>query len=72
VFFEKPITHIELLCCGRYTRGCQDLYYYERGTQPFGIKSPMLNDLKGDYTKKLKLLSREKYLERVAKFSGLD
>jgi hypothetical protein len=35
-------TFVQLLCCGRYHDTDERLYYYDRGTQPFGIKSPSL------------------------------
>ena len=35
-------SHLSLQCCGRYHSDDNRLYYYERGTQPFGIKSPNL------------------------------
>ena len=33
---------MRLLCAGRYSADDHHLYYYEGGTQPFGIKSPDL------------------------------
>jgi hypothetical protein len=35
-------TYLSLVCCGRYQHDETQLYYYERGSQPFGIKSPNL------------------------------
>jgi hypothetical protein len=35
-------TNLTLLCCGRYHSDDDRLFYYEQGTQPFGIKSPNL------------------------------
>lgn len=35
-------THVRLLCCGRYTADLRRMYYADRGTGPFGIKSPDL------------------------------
>lgn len=35
-------TLLSLLCCGRYDDVDTRLYYYERGSHPFGIKSPTL------------------------------
>ncbi len=37
---DKKKTLLRLLCCGRYHADESRLYYYEQGTQPFGIKSP--------------------------------
>lgn len=39
---RKERTVMHLVCCGRYVDDDQRLYYYDRGTQPFGIKSPAL------------------------------
>jgi hypothetical protein len=39
---SKKSTTFNLLCAGRYTNLDEELYYYERGTGPFGIKSPIL------------------------------
>ena len=35
-------SHLSLTCCGRYHTNDERLYYYQQGTQPFGIKSPTL------------------------------
>ena len=35
-------TELELLCCGRFTNDRDKMYYTDRGTGPFGIKSPNL------------------------------
>ncbi|MFK7788215.1 MAG: hypothetical protein AB8C95_01815 [Phycisphaeraceae bacterium] len=35
-------TLLELTCCGRYSSDHDRLYYFEQGTYPFGIKSPLL------------------------------
>ena len=37
---DKETTLFRLLCCGRYHSDEARLYYFESGTQPFGIKSP--------------------------------
>ena len=42
-YTEKRVTHIDLLCCGRYVKDPDKLYYTWNGTAPFGVKSPMLN-----------------------------
>ncbi len=39
---EENTTIFSLLCSGRYTDIDEELYYYKRGTGPFGIKSPIL------------------------------
>jgi hypothetical protein len=39
---SEEITLLGLCCCGRYHGDESRLYYYESGTQPFGIKSPAL------------------------------
>lgn len=48
---NRRTTFIHLLCCGRFHSEDERLYYFERGTQPFGIKSP--NFPKGSFLKKL-------------------
>ena len=68
VFTEKRITHIQLYCCGRYTDRIESLYYYESGTQPFGIKSPSLPHNYKESTK-FKLPSRKTYLNRVKQYN---
>ena len=35
-------TELQLLCCGRFTNDRNKMYYSDRGTGPFGIKSPNL------------------------------
>lgn len=47
---NKKSTTFRLLCSGRYTNEEEELYYYKKGTGPFGIKSPVLpNDyIEGD------------------------
>ena len=39
---SQKATIFKLLCSGRYTNIEEELYYYKRGTGPFGIKSPIL------------------------------
>jgi len=39
---DENTTIFSLLCSGRYTDIDEELYYYKRGTGPFGIKSPIL------------------------------
>lgn len=39
---DKDATLLRLLCCGRYHGDESRMYYFENGTQPFGIKSPSL------------------------------
>jgi hypothetical protein len=39
---ENEKTTLRLLCAGRYTSDNNELYYNERGSGPFGIKSPNL------------------------------
>lgn len=39
-YATRTHTHLSLICCGRYHSKDRRLYYFERGTQPFGIKSP--------------------------------
>lgn len=38
----ENFTLLKLLCCGRYVSDSSRLYYLERRTEPFGIKSPSL------------------------------
>ena len=62
----REVTYIRLICCGRYHDKDDRLYYYERGTQPFGIKSP--DYPRGNISKNLnevrrfKLPSHEKFI----------
>lgn len=37
---DRSSTLMCLTCCGRYHDNDERLYYYEQGTQPFGIKLP--------------------------------
>jgi hypothetical protein len=39
---SQKITTFNLICSGRYTNIDEELYYYKKGTGPFGIKSPLL------------------------------
>ncbi len=39
---DEEVTLLKLLCCGRYHADESRLYYYWQGSQPFGIKSPVL------------------------------
>ena len=39
---DRDVTLLRLLCCGRFHGDEIRMYYYEQGTQPFGIKSPNL------------------------------
>lgn len=39
---QKGRTVLNLLCAGRYTGELQEMYYHQRETGPFGIKSPIL------------------------------
>ena len=39
---DSRISLVQLLCCGRYVGDESEMYYYEQGSQPFGIKSPVL------------------------------
>ena len=38
----KKFTVFKLLCSNEYSSDVEQLYYYKRGTGPFGIKSPYL------------------------------
>lgn len=61
VFCSDAHTHLSLLCCGRYHSDEHRLYYFDKGTQPFGIKSPSLpaGFISGD---RIRLPDRETYL----------
>ena len=37
---DRRQTYLHLICCGRYHSDDDRLYYFDRGSQPFGIKSP--------------------------------
>jgi hypothetical protein len=39
---QKRKTVLTLLCAGRYSDAMKEFYYHERGTGPFGVKSPYL------------------------------
>ena len=39
---DREATLLRLLCCGRYHGDESRLYYFDQGTQPFRIKSPVL------------------------------
>ena len=39
---SQKATIFNLLCSGRYSNIEEELYYYKKGTGPFGIKSPLL------------------------------
>ena len=39
---QRRKTVLTLLCAGRYSDNTKELYYYQRGTGPFGVKSPNL------------------------------
>lgn len=39
---QNQKTVLTLLCAGRYSDDTKELYYHERGTGPFGVKSPNL------------------------------
>lgn len=41
-YSARKHSHLVLECCGRFHSNDDRLYYFERGTQPFGIKSPQL------------------------------
>jgi hypothetical protein len=62
-YAKRSITTLYLRCCGRYEPNEDQLYYYDRGTQPFGIKSPILKKSHGDNTK-FRLPSKKKFLEK--------
>lgn len=64
---DKKTTLFRLLCCGRYHADESRLYYYWQGSQPFGIKSPVLPaNLKEG--KKFKLKKPNKAIEDITAF----
>lgn len=66
---DKTATLLRLLCCGRYHHDETRLYYYQRGTQPFGIKSPDLPPGWKDGNK-FKLHKRDKALNLIINNRG--
>lgn len=59
-------TFVQLLCCGRYDDTEDRLYYFDRGTQPFGIKSPSLpSGWKENGLRLIDIDSAEKNLKRL-------
>ena len=40
--FSRDYTLLKLICAGRFTDDINKLYYFERGTGCFGVKSPVL------------------------------
>lgn len=37
---DRDMTLVRLVCCGRFQKNEERLYYHKWGTQPFGIKGP--------------------------------
>ena len=69
-YTQSKITYLSLLCCGRYHSDDSRLYYYQRGTQPFGLKGPLLpKDHKEG--KRFRLPTRKDFMERQEKFYGI-
>jgi len=66
-FSGRNHSHLSLICCGRYHADDNRLYYFDRGTQPFGIKSPNLPPRYKDGTR-FRLPKRRDFLERLYGF----
>jgi hypothetical protein len=60
-FATSAFTGFSLTCCGRFHPDEIRLYYYESGTQPFGIKSPTL-PLDHQEGRRFRLPGREGFL----------
>lgn len=61
---DRDVTLVSLECCGRYHCDESKLYYTWNGTQPFGIKSPILpHDWKEG--EKFELRSPSKAIEEI-------
>ncbi|MBC8391091.1 MAG: hypothetical protein H8E17_00780 [Deltaproteobacteria bacterium] len=73
---DKKRTLMSLRCCGRYHDDESRMYYYEQGTQPFGIKSPDLSHAWREKfihqhtrkVKKFKLKNPSKAIEDIISF----
>jgi hypothetical protein len=63
-------SHLSIICCGRYHCDDARLYYYDQGTQPFGIKSPTLPPGYKEGTRFWLPREREHY-ERLRRFYGI-
>jgi hypothetical protein len=68
-FSRRSHSHMSLLCCGRYHADDKRLYYFNQGTQPFGIKSPILPPLYKDGAR-FRLPRERDFFERLHKFHG--
>ena len=68
-FSKRDHSHLFLLCCGRYHSDDDRLYYFDQGTQPFGIKSPVLPPRYKDGSR-FRLPSEGEFFQRVHKFYG--
>ena len=70
VYCENQHSHLELSCCGRFHSDDSRLYYYGQGTQPFGIKSPVL-PLRFQEGQRFALPTLAEYRKRVRRFKEL-
>jgi hypothetical protein len=66
-FNGREHSRLSLLCCGRYHADDDRLYYFDQGTQPFGIKSPVLPPRHKDGTK-FRLPNERDFFEHLHKF----
>ncbi|TLD68538.1 hypothetical protein FEM03_22295 [Phragmitibacter flavus] len=65
-FSGRHHSHMSLLCGGRYHAEDNRLYYFDQGTQPFGIKSPTLPPRYKDGTR-FRLPQERDFFERLHK-----
>ena len=66
-FCGRDHSHLSLICCGRYHGDDSRLYYFDQGTQPFGIKSPNFPPRYKDGTR-FRLPGERDFFERLHKF----
>ena len=66
-FCTREFTGLSLTCCGRFHPDDQRLYYYTGGTQPFGIKSPVL-PIGHKQGRRFRLPKRVEFLDRFQRF----
>ncbi len=64
---KKSKTLLTLLCAGRYSDNINELYYYQQGLGPFGVKSP---NLPIDYTEGVKFKLPQKKISFWKTFFG--
>jgi hypothetical protein len=66
-FCTREFTGLSLTCCGRFQPDDAQLYSYTGGTQPFGIKSPVL-PIGHKQGRRFRLPKRDEFLDRFQRF----